>query len=452
MSKAMRAFPSRLNKRQSTRAALTILEVLVSIGLLTLGLLGVVVLLPIASQKINKGMALDDATALGRAGIADFEARGANNFKRWIRYVPNPAGPPPMANSGAMNGLMGVHFNTTSPNASFVNPNWSFCIDPMMYENDIVIDGSNRDISFFPYNTIGTATVATPPVSTAFGRMVRVGMNWTALDWSTLPGPASLNVGLASSMCESKDDLLLNTPGQEPVEGLFSMNVIDSDRPASQFDETMQSWDDATATRVKRNAQKRTSWFATMTPLPGAIAGSGIDAPGYYTLSIAVVDRRDMTIDSTRSTFLDSTSETAQSVEAERTAGLRFVGGGQGGGDVQLVSYAAPEPLGSDPNDEMANTLLAKKSLAQIREGNWILVSGPSPASTSGHIYNWYRIGTIDAEPSRNPLNPNEIVRNATLRGPDWPGTAYPSTGMAEAIIVSNVINVIEKTIELRGE
>ena len=76
------------------RGGLSIIEVLVSIGILVLGLLGVVALIPIAAQHLRRGIALDDATAVARSALAEFQARGGNNIQKWLRYPPNPGSPP----------------------------------------------------------------------------------------------------------------------------------------------------------------------------------------------------------------------------------------------------------------------------------------------------------------------------------------------------------------------
>jgi hypothetical protein len=455
------------------RSGISILEVLVSIGILVLGLLGVVVLIPIAAQNLRRGMTLDDSTAVARAGMADIQARGGNNIKNWLRYQPGGFTQP----TNSISNLWGVQTSNSVNTSSFVHPSWAFCIDPMMYETAIVQDGSNRDPGLFPYQPRISApafpvqaeivAAATPTLS---GRMVRVTMNWPTfvqnIDWrfrtasfpdqmSVATDPAFFRVGLANSMCVSSDDLLLTSPGQEPMQGLVpTITVNDVDRPASQFDASqspvdlgMQSWDAVAANeRVQRKYDGKISWFATLVPLPGSMA-SGVR---YYTLSVIVVERRDMTIDMNRETLLESPDEVLQDVESERTVGIRFVDG-LGGGEVQLVSYRTPDPVASDPNDLSNNTLLAKKSLSRVREGNWILVSGPS-GGAAGHIFYWYRVGSVDNEPARNPASPDEIIRAATIRGPDWPNVPAYATGMYEATIVSNVINVFEQTVELRGE
>ena len=167
----------------------------------------------------------------------------------------------------------------------------------MMYESVIIQNGAGRDACFFPYQPQpaepfpAAVDVRTGmPSLTSNGRMLRVAMNWSTVDWRFRNTAVPLNVGLANSMCQSpNDDLLLTAPGQEPLEGQFGITVSQTDLPASQHDTSMQNWDTMPAANgIKRNFDGRMSWFATMVPLPGSVSGGS----RYYTLSVAVVERR----------------------------------------------------------------------------------------------------------------------------------------------------------------
>lgn len=459
--------------RRASRKGLSILEVLVSIGILVLGLLGVVVLIPIAAQKLRRGMALDDSTAVARAALADFEARGGTNMQRWLRYHPTlpPPNVPKSPMGTQMNTLWGVQQTNPVASSSFIHPSWSFCIDPLMYESVVVENGgTGRDNCFFPYQPylplpsvpahldLGSG-ITGPSFSInhggCYGRMIRVTLNWNQIDWANRfpQTPVALTTGLAENVFRNADDLLLTSPGQEPQEGLMGLTALDNELPASQYDSSMQSWDLPSTTRIKRNANGNLSWFATLVPLQGNVSTGGAR---YYTLSVAVVEKRDLVIDQTRESSLESddpNNTRFNLVESERVAGVNFIGGGQGGGEIQLVSRI------NDPSRQQQ----AIKNLSGIREGNWILISGPDPDPTSvvpagSNIFLWYKIISIDPEPQvvSSPSGP-QVVRNCTLRGPDWPAgvsySNYPPEFLfdGEAIIVSNVINVFEKTVEIRG-
>jgi hypothetical protein len=65
------------------RRGITILEVLISIGILSVGLASVLALLPAGGSQARKAMVEDRRTALGENALADFEARGFLNPVNW---------------------------------------------------------------------------------------------------------------------------------------------------------------------------------------------------------------------------------------------------------------------------------------------------------------------------------------------------------------------------------
>ena len=68
---------------QSQRRGITILEVLISIGILAVGLASVLALLPAGGSQARKAMVEDRRTTLGENALADFQARGFLNPMNW---------------------------------------------------------------------------------------------------------------------------------------------------------------------------------------------------------------------------------------------------------------------------------------------------------------------------------------------------------------------------------
>lgn len=68
---------------QSQRRGITILEVLISIGILAVGLASVLALLPAGGSQARKAMVEDRRTTLGDNALADFQARGFLNPVNW---------------------------------------------------------------------------------------------------------------------------------------------------------------------------------------------------------------------------------------------------------------------------------------------------------------------------------------------------------------------------------
>ena len=71
-----------------SREAITILEVIISIVVATIGVLGIMVMIPFAIKQTETGLALDDAHRLLENGIAQFEIEGhdlvVNGQRTWV--------------------------------------------------------------------------------------------------------------------------------------------------------------------------------------------------------------------------------------------------------------------------------------------------------------------------------------------------------------------------------
>src|SRR3954453_17115548 len=72
------------------RRGLSLTEVLISMGILTLGLLGVASVFPVGSFYRQKAEISDKASAIAQSVMNDIEARGMLNPRNWYVMVPNP--------------------------------------------------------------------------------------------------------------------------------------------------------------------------------------------------------------------------------------------------------------------------------------------------------------------------------------------------------------------------
>ena len=69
--------------RGSRRAGITLLEVLISMGVLLIGLMGVGAMIPAGRYEIMQGVKTDYSTTVGRAAFRDLKARGYLNPSSW---------------------------------------------------------------------------------------------------------------------------------------------------------------------------------------------------------------------------------------------------------------------------------------------------------------------------------------------------------------------------------
>ncbi len=60
------------------------MEVLISMGVLLVGLVGIAAMIPAGRHEILAGAKADNATAVGRAAFRDLKVRGYLNPRNWL--------------------------------------------------------------------------------------------------------------------------------------------------------------------------------------------------------------------------------------------------------------------------------------------------------------------------------------------------------------------------------
>ena len=81
---------------RTPRSAISLTEVLISLGILAVGLLGVASVFPVGSWYMQKATISDNGSALAQAVMNDIVARGTVDPKSWYAIVPaNLARPVP---------------------------------------------------------------------------------------------------------------------------------------------------------------------------------------------------------------------------------------------------------------------------------------------------------------------------------------------------------------------
>ncbi len=108
------------NLKSQIRRGISLLEVLISIGVISVGLLGVAALLPLAQHLANKGTTADRAALSGKAAMVDFKTRDMANPDNWL------------TSTGAA-----VSLDPTNA-ASPLNPSgaMAYCLDPRLLSRD----------------------------------------------------------------------------------------------------------------------------------------------------------------------------------------------------------------------------------------------------------------------------------------------------------------------------
>lgn len=278
LAKISRPIVSRSNRR-----AITILEVLIAIAVVSIGLFGVMAVLPLAIQRANRAAIFDDAAAAGSNAVDEFQLRGMNNPGNWL----------------AANGT-----NITA----LGNPN-GYCIDPLFLAQGLpAVTGGNP--AAFPY-----------------GKNATIAMQRVTLKNNVGPATGGVDLATADLFFTLRDDLRFSPPDANDRNALQA--------PVQEFIRVDPS--NAASAPLKRAINGRTTWFATL-----CRANSGSDM---WNLSVVILNNRkfDMPVsdDNPTPAFDDARRQNEQ---VAQITSANFASGGYRGGDV-VISGTTPESV-----------------------------------------------------------------------------------------------------------
>jgi hypothetical protein len=188
-----------------------LVEVLISIGIVAIGLLGVVSLLPLGQHEARRGTIVDRAAAVGQAAFHHARIAGVLDGRNWA-YSGNTIYNPNQALLGQANYPVPV----------------AFAVDPTFASEAL------NNSSVFPLN-------APAPNMPRF---------------SLRAGPGSqlaMTRAQADELCVSRDDLQFELPSEQELQPI-------------QKDMTGILWDVAPGDRTKRLADGHFCWMVTMVP------------------------------------------------------------------------------------------------------------------------------------------------------------------------------------------
>ena len=385
------------------RAGVTILEVLFSIGIVVIGILGIASLLPLAARSANDSNEAAEGNAYARKFYVDFVTRGFNQSGRWLwyndqrtsnRYAPfdNTSTVPTNTSVGSV--------RTAGRQAICIDP--GFLTDATTLET---INGSTFPSSqpyrpgLFPYYQ-DNFDPTSPPVSSASflsvdnARLLRVTLSDAT---SSLPYSAKL----VESLFFSRDDI--------------SIAVDEKDRsavPSRIFDGSLS----------KSLATTQYSWLATLCPRePGP--NEPLKFENKYTLSVVVLHRRNRAFFAPTGNLVDLVPQGERLCSVN--APSNFVGGS--GGRVTLVANQAFDD--------------------SVASGDWLMLAKYlSPAPPRAIVCRWYRvIGTVDDNEFVPPAG--TWAKSVILDGPDW---NFSTGSPTQATLVDGVATVLERVISLQ--
>jgi hypothetical protein len=449
---------------QPPRSAITLTEVLISMGILTLGLLGVAALFPVGGFYMQKADIADRGSAIAQSVMSELVSRGMLNPRSWYVVVPENGsnawnatfpsdgkyspGPHtvkrstftrPFALTLAEALTQPAFMSSQDPSLIGQQFGSAFVLDPigvaaMAFWNDgapltnkavPANNWVNGPASIFPgaaYNALSTNKFY--PTTSAWGAWVETsgssgpsGM-WPVRRVTFRESSTGWHLGptMAEHYCRASDDLATELPPRD-------------DRPA------LQTWDWAnfggSPQPLARQWAGDYSWLVTVAPTTNAARdGMARNPEGHeYDVSVVVFHKRVLPLNAL--TVLESSSgqpEYLQTMsENERAVRASVMSTSLNGGELLLtdIDNASKDPF------------------ANLKSGNWIMLCGPhpnskdpdSPQGEPRFSLNWYQVVSIEGRETRlnnqgtespAPLAGEPARRVVTVRGPQWPWT--PST------------------------
>lgn len=400
-------------RRPSTaysRRGISLLEVLVSTLCLSVGLMGLIALIPLGHHDIVEATKMDRIATLGRLSFRDLQVRGYLRPDMWC----DASGTTPML---------------------WNKPPEAFVIDPLL-------------LSYYKKNTTGTSSSTKPPTDFPYGTQLPKAPSIGRVSIRATYNPASagpwqpMNLSMADRICRLGDDLSFIKPTDGKLSPAMSYQydkdpyVAGAKPMARQFDGNycwLVTMAPARTEMTPDVLQSDTSLpplvsgFAP-TPTPAPVASPWVPNGGWkeantamwttrqFKVSVAICYKRDLN---------DCVKPGA--VPAERMV-RAVVMSGLAGGEVRL--FGTPEWL------------------EKLKPNNWIMLSAKVTTGTGERTWlDWYRVSAVDDGADLKSSNPSRWV---TLHGPDWPNETFLKNNV-NATIIDSVVGVYQKTITLDG-
>lgn len=415
-------------KKSTGRDGVSLLEILICIGILSIGLLSVVSLIPAGHFAVVETTKADRSTACARAAKAQVQLRNMLDPSEWRYWWNITAG---MFNFDTYGNVRGGNYVTPSIRGATV------VIDPLgmasfieNYVNDNSLDETipqtfpHKDSinTYCPLRRFTTKDVITNASSGFF----------------FMPSDVAMLLNLNDRICRWADDVVIDVDDTDP--DLRPRQMFTSDSATDNFGPyPTRTTDDPQLAGIPilRESTGDFSWFLTVTPLNDS-TDRVVSEMRDFEVSTVVCYKRDLSFD-----------ETAL-VPKERNAdvfGSLFMGiSGAGASDIPLM---CPGGTTADPLEYL-----------DVKPGQWIMLVGRIRDDALNYIDHtntfqegyrrigkWYRVLSVDD--AMTPNNPRPI-RWVTVTGPEWRvGPAFGEIQNTQAILVDSVIGVFTETMTL---
>ncbi len=432
------------------RRAMSLAEVLVSMGIMTIGLLGVAALFPVGGRYMQSGDIADNANAIAQAALDDAIIRGHLDPENWVVHEPLWGNDNRFSyllsgdhRNGSMYGLRrflsqynvpGSTVRVIASNLYGVNARCAaygdaFIIDPLGIATTLEDTSLGNRLytsllNSMPLRHFPALERFTPSATAAWAPWHTVGATWPVRRVTSVHDPFNLNssedfhYGLPKAIesFSATDDLAASLP-------------TDGDSPSLQLLETYQQNGNQVA--AKRQSKGDYSWIISVSPGSSEARDALATQPDayQYDVSVVVFNKR----------FLGQGFE--GTLEAERLVNARVVTTGIAGGELLL------EKRDSEDNAPYTDF---ESPFENLREGEYIMLAGPHPLSTDNRpmlFMQWYKVQSIE-DSGEQTINGEVIQLNrentvlVSLRGPDWPWQPTDNSNFGNTSLLPNDLRV----------
>ncbi|MGY8771008.1 MAG: type IV pilus modification PilV family protein [Pirellulales bacterium] len=388
------------NHRGHQRHAVTLIEVLMSTLVISLGIMGLLALIPLGNHLANRGLEADRVSSLGQRIYREARTRGALNPDNWND---------PVQGGGA---------GTASFLAAgeVLPARQPYLIDPTYFVDAFGAELAPRNEFPSQTNFTGLAPSPSPP---QIGQIRRISLSRIASGDDHMP-LTQANLAFASSdqlafeRPKATDDPLTNTPRQQ--------FYLDSTTP------------------IKRQIQRPFSWMMMLVPEPivgltgtppfdaSELSASVGSATDQYNMSTIIMRNRQ--VSELPDAFPDPLFNEYVVDRDEQVFMVDSYSFGE-------VTLRMPTVTPTDFTPEEIEDIM------DLARGSWICLGARIGTATTAinDVHKWYRVQSVDEiDFSNNTLN-------ISIQGPDWDYSDIPR----QAIYIRSVVGVYERKVRLES-
>lgn len=476
--------PSTHDARGRSRG-MSLTEVLIAMGILTVGLLSVASVFPVGSFYMQKAEIADRGSAIAQSVMSDIITRGMLNPRSWYVINPVPAGVAgtwdatfpsdgkyaPSQVSGTFSRPFALSLGealaqpTAATDRTLLGKQFgnAYVIDPI----GVSIMALAKQPPFVSKVVHGPAAVFPAAAYNAFQTYIG-NQGWSnSVPWSPWFGGTStsysgyewpvrrvtfrqpttgwqMDASTANHFFRGNDDLTVDLPARD-------------DRPATQ---TWEKWTDSSGNTypLSRQWNGDYSWIVTVVPTTNDARNAMATNPeGFeYNVSVVVFYKRVLPDTADVNANLYATNNNlywSAMSQSERAVQATVVSTGLNGGELLLTDFG-------DSYDAANPGVPKYTAFDDLRSGNWIMLCGPHPNSSTNEprfVLNWYQVLSIDKEGTGIAgFDPNK-QRVVAVRGPQWPWQPAASFATSDAsndlcvAICKGAVAVHSKTMRLES-